>query len=90
MRQILLSGAGRGEECDRAKRKPTLPGAALQRPLVRAHKDAGSRQVPENGSQSEGGQCPFKYFVSHFISISSLFRSTLSSEDIKKNIKKWT
>ena len=40
--QILLSDAGRGEECDRAKRKLTLPDATLQRPPVREHKDAGS------------------------------------------------
>ena len=29
----------------------TLPDATLQRPPVREHKDAGSRQGPENGSQ---------------------------------------
>jgi len=39
--QILLSDAGR-EECDRAKRRMTLPDATLQRPPVREHKDAGS------------------------------------------------
>lgn len=49
--QILLSEAGRGEECDRAKKKLTLPDATLQRPPVRAHKDAGSRQGPENSFQ---------------------------------------
>ena len=88
--QMLLSGAGRGEEHDRAKRKLMLPDAALQSPPVRTHKDAGSRKGAENGSQSKGGRCPFEHFVSRFISISSCFHSTMSSEDIKRKIKKWT
>ena len=41
--QILLSEAGTGEECDRAKRKLIIPDATLQRPPVRAHKDAADR-----------------------------------------------